>query len=115
MLRLSGRSALTPFRSEQLLAKLAKVAPNVRGVSATYAYFVDVPRVTAALQQKLGELLPLAPEPSQAPGKLLLVVPRIGTLSPWASKATDIARSCGFDDVRCIERGTAYWLEGTLA
>ena len=114
MLRLSGRSALTPFRTEQLLAKLAKVAPNVRGVSATYAYFVDVPRVTPALEQKLAELLPLAPEAPQTAGKLVLVVPRVGTLSPWASKATDIARSCGFDDVRCIERGVAYRLEGTL-
>src|SRR3954468_14369545 len=114
MLRLSGRSALTPFRTEQLLAKLAKVAPNVRGVGATYAYFVDVPRVTPALEQKLAELLPLAPDAPQTTGKLVLVVPRIGTLSPWASKATDIARSCGFDDVRCIERGVAYRLEGTL-
>jgi phosphoribosylformylglycinamidine synthase len=115
MLRLSGGSALTPFRTEQLLAKIKQVAPSVRGLSATYEYFVDVRHATAGLEQKLAELLPLAPEPPAAPGKLLLVVPRIGTLSPWASKATDIAKSCGFAEVRCIERGTAYRLEGTLA
>jgi phosphoribosylformylglycinamidine synthase len=113
MLRLSGGSALTPFRTEQLLAKLAKVAPAVRAVTATYAYFVDVPRATPELERKLAELLPLAPE-AQTAGKLVLVVPRVGTLSPWASKATDIAKSCGLDEVRCIERGVAYRLEGTL-
>jgi phosphoribosylformylglycinamidine synthase len=114
MLRLSGGSALTPFRTEQLFTKITQVAPSARGISASYQYFVDVRRATAGLEQRLAELLPVAPEPADATGKLLLVVPRIGTLSPWASKATDIARSCGFSDVRCIERGIAYRVRGEL-
>jgi phosphoribosylformylglycinamidine synthase len=113
MLRLSGGSALTPFRTEQLLAKITPVAPNVRAISATYEYFVDVARASAGLDQKLAALLPLAEAP-RSEGKLLLVVPRLGTLSPWASKATDIARSCGLAEVRCIERGVAYRLEGSV-
>jgi phosphoribosylformylglycinamidine synthase len=43
------------------------------------------------------------------------VVPRLGTVSPWSSKATDIARSCGLARVRRIERGVAWWLPGTTA
>jgi phosphoribosylformylglycinamidine synthase len=42
---------------------------------------------------------------------VLLVVPRLGTVSPWASKATDIAKACGLDAVERIERGTAYRIE----
>ena len=45
-------------------------------------------------------------------GSLLLVTPRLGTISPWSSKATDIARNCGFAAVKRIERGTAYHLAG---
>ncbi|MEK6629441.1 MAG: phosphoribosylformylglycinamidine synthase, partial [Acidobacteriota bacterium] len=50
-----------------------------------------------------------APEPS---GRLVLVTPRLGTVSPWSSKATDIARQCGLTSVGRIERGTLYSLEG---
>jgi phosphoribosylformylglycinamidine synthase len=113
MLRLSGRTALTPFRKQQLLAKLGPVAPHVRGVSATYQYFVDVTRSSLELERRLAELLPLGTAES-AEGTLLLVVPRVGTLSPWASKATDIAKSCELAEVRRIERGVAYRLAGEL-
>jgi phosphoribosylformylglycinamidine synthase len=115
MLRLSGGPALTPFRKQQLLATLAPAAPSVRGVSASHQYFVDVERATAALERRLAELLPLDPLAERTEGKLLLVVPRLGTLSPWASKATDIAQSCGLSEVRRIERGVAYRLEGELS
>ena len=114
MLRLSGRSALTPFRRKQLFASVASAAPSVREVSATFEYFVDAKSETAELRQRLGELLPLADEGTGGEGKLLLVVPRLGTLSPWASKATDIARSCGLAGVRRIERGIAYRLLGEV-
>ncbi len=113
MLRLSGRTALTPFRKQQLLAKLGPVAPHVRGVSATYQYFVDVTRSSLEPERRLAELLPLGTAES-AEGTLLLVVPRVGTLSPWASKANDIAKSCELAEVRRIERGVAYRLAGEL-
>jgi phosphoribosylformylglycinamidine synthase len=114
MLRLSGRTALTPFRKQQLLAKIGPVAPHVSAVSATYQYFVDVTQSSPGLERRLAELLPLGAATERAEGKLLLVVPRVGTLSPWASKATDIAKSCDLGEVRRIERGIAYLLEGTL-
>ncbi len=41
-------------------------------------------------------------------GSLLLVVPRPGTISPWSSKATDIARNCGLAPVKRVERGIGY-------
>src|SRR5204863_498999 len=45
----------------------------------------------------------------------LLSVPRLGTISPWSSKATDIAHSCGLDQVRRIERGTLFRLLSSAA
>ena len=90
--------------------------PGVTGVTAHFRYFVDAARETPELAKKLAELLPVAGEPAgsagSAAGRLLLVVPRLGTLSPWASKATDIARSCGLTEVRTVERGTQYELAG---
>ena len=46
---------------------------------------------------------------------LFLITPRIGTISPWASKATEIAKNCGFAQIRRIERGMAVWLSGSLS
>ena len=48
-----------------------------------------------------------------ASGQLLLVVPRPGTISPWSSKATDIAHNCGLENVLRVERGTAYYIESS--
>jgi phosphoribosylformylglycinamidine synthase len=112
MLSFSGGPALTPFRLQELLTALTAVAPRVRSVTATYRYFVDVAHETPELRRRLGELLPVAAEESDGSGRVLLVVPRLGTLSPWASKATDIARSCGLSEVRCVERGVLYRLSG---
>ena len=55
---------------------------------------------------------PAQPARAQPSGELILVVPRLGTISPWSSKATDIARKCGLPDVRRIERGIAYYVDG---
>jgi len=114
MLSFSGGPALTPFRCQQLLTALTAAAPRVRSFTATYRYFVDVTQETPELRRRLSELLPLAAEESDNAGRLLVVVTRLGTLSPWASKATDIARSCGLSEVRCIERGVVYRLAGEL-
>ena len=113
MLSLPGGPALTPFRRQQLLTSLQTVVPAVTGVTATFHYFVDATRETPELVEKLGALLPVAPEVPAAPeSRVLVVVPRLGTLSPWASKATDIARSCGLTEVHTVERGTVYELAG---
>jgi phosphoribosylformylglycinamidine synthase len=116
MLTLRGGPALTPFRLEKLCGTLARAVPGVRAVAAEHWYFVDTEgEPTDEDRRRLALLLPLgsgAPEPEGLP---LLVVPRLGTLSPWASKATDIAHSCGLASVRRVERGTLYRVLGLAA
>ena len=123
-----GSAALSPFRIAKLLARLREVAPAIDGVAATFVHFVDLERdLTADERARLDALLTYGPrdtaEGTGGPGVAggegtsLWVVPRPGTISPWASKATDIAQVCGLDAVRRIERGIEYRLRhaGTLA
>ena len=114
-----GSPALSPFRKQKLLAAVQEVAPEVEGIEAEYVHFADVEGdFDEAQRQVLEELLrygtsSAAGASTQAPaGQLVLVTPRLGTISPWSSKATDIARSCGLTSVRRLERGTAYHLRG---
>ncbi|NTV95584.1 MAG: phosphoribosylformylglycinamidine synthase, partial [Thiobacillus sp.] len=104
---LRGLSALSDFRIDKLLAKLRPA--GVAQVAAEYRYFVEL---TAPLEEAdlefLCELLQAKPHLPAA--KALLVTPRLGTVSPWSSKATDIARNCGLDKVARIEHGIAYRL-----
>ncbi|MGD8710226.1 MAG: phosphoribosylformylglycinamidine synthase, partial [Ectothiorhodospiraceae bacterium] len=115
MLRLIGNPALSLFRSQRLLTELRAVAPAVTAVSSRFVHFVDL---NAGLDdeemQVLERLLTYGdPDgPGETEGALLLVVPRIGTISPWSSKATDIAHNCGLTTVRRIERGVAHFLRG---
>jgi phosphoribosylformylglycinamidine synthase len=112
VLTLPGAVALSPFRVEKLLASLPK--PLVEAVTAFDARFVHFVAIRAPLTDEessvLGKLLTYGtPPPGEPPkGAMLLVLPRFGTVSPWSSKATDIARNCGLDKVERIERGVAY-------
>ncbi|MDO5654229.1 MAG: phosphoribosylformylglycinamidine synthase, partial [Brachymonas sp.] len=114
-----GGNALTPFRSQQLLAQIQRIAPGVKTISARFVHWVESDdTLDAASQQKLQELLTYGDADSgQADAdNAIVITPRIGTVSPWASKATDIARNCGLSEeagVRRIERGTEYFLHGT--
>ena len=113
LLTLRGRLALSPFRVKKLEAALAAAHPGhpVTGIAATFWHFVEVRReLNAAEQAMLERLLTYGPLDSTVSddGTLLLVVPRPGTISPWSSKATDIARNCGLDVVARIERGIVY-------
>ncbi|HEY3493411.1 MAG TPA: phosphoribosylformylglycinamidine synthase [Polyangiaceae bacterium] len=111
-----GGPALTPFRLEKLRRTLSAQVPALTALHAELWYFVDAPGgLDRALTERLRELLPLAEGEASSSGSPLLVVPRVGTLSPWASKATDIARSCGIAGVERVERGTLYRLEGSLS
>ncbi|WP_019939560.1 phosphoribosylformylglycinamidine synthase [Bordetella sp. FB-8] len=112
---LPGSSVLSVFRRERLLAQLKQVGLPVADVSARYEHFVltDV-ELQAQDARRLADLLDYG-DPAgadAAPGKALqlLVIPRLGTVSPWASKATDIAHNCGLAAVRRIERGIRYTL-----
>jgi phosphoribosylformylglycinamidine synthase len=111
MLRLRGGPALSPFRRDRLLERL----PGVVGLTAEYQYFVAVTReLGPSERQRLGELLEEhsrdvpGDEHSTHTDELVIVAPRLGTLSPWASKATDIAHACGLAAIDRIERGVAY-------
>jgi len=113
LLSLRGRAALSPFRIAKLQDALAAVRPRhaVAAIDATFRHFVEVARAPTPLERATLERLLTygrrAPETSHE-GELLLVVPRPGTISPWSSKATDIARNCGLDAVRRIERGVEF-------
>lgn len=100
MLILRGAPALSAFRHSKLLEQLSQKVPSVSGLYAEFAHFADVNGVlTADEQQVLARLLKYGPSvPVQEPnGRLFLVLPRFGTISPWSSKASDIARNCGLE------------------
>jgi phosphoribosylformylglycinamidine synthase len=116
MLRLPGSRALSDFRLARLLGRLQSLEPAVRALTTRFEYFVDCERALAAgEQQRLQALLedggqPPASDPTMLP-LTMLVVPRPGTISPWSSKATDIAQVCGLTAVRRIERGVLFGLD----
>src|ERR1700761_8192899 len=102
MLEFQGRAALSDFRIAKLIARLQVIEPRVQGLRSHYVHFVDASAALSPAQEKvLTQLLtygPMTDEPVTDPGaatEVLLVVPRSGMISPWSSKATDIARVCG--------------------
>lgn len=119
VLPLRGVTALSDFRVEKLFQKAAALGlPEVK-LSSEFWYFVGSEKtLDAATVEKLQALL-AAQSVEQTPKAreglhLFLVTPRLGTISPWASKATNIAENCGLEGIERIERGMAVWLEGTL-
>jgi phosphoribosylformylglycinamidine synthase len=118
MLQLPGAPALSAFRIAKLVARLSALEPAVRSLDARFIHFVDTARpLTAAELNILQRLLTYGPhiEPARSDlvGDRLLIVPRAGTISPWSSKATDIAHVCGLAAIRRIERGIEYRLLDT--
>jgi phosphoribosylformylglycinamidine synthase len=114
MFSLPGAPALSQFRLDRLLQTLQAASPRVRTVAARLIHFVDAAReLDEAELELLGKLLTYGPRPrlSEDRGQALLVTPRLGTVSPWSSKATDIARVCGLTDVRRLERGAVYFVD----
>ena len=113
MLRFRGAPALSSFRIERLLAALRRTVPAVRSIHAEFVHFVDAERDLARAEQViLEQLLDFdRGAPPEASGQLLLTVPRPGTVSPWSSKATDIAHVCGLAAVRRIERGKSWRID----
>ncbi len=94
-----------------MLAAERRIEPSIRGIHVEFLHFVDIERpLTTAQSAVLERLLDFDPArvSAEPEGQLLLTVPRPGTISPWSSKATDIARVCGLDAVRRIERGRAW-------
>ena len=119
VLPLRGVTALSDFRVEKLLQKAAALGlPEVK-LKSEFWYFVGSEKaLDAATVEKLQALLAaqsVKETPEAREGlHLFLVTPRLGTISPWASKATNIAENCGLEGIERIERGMAVWLEGAL-
>ncbi len=113
-LELPGQSALSTFRLQRLLTELRHADARVACLAARFTYFVSASAdLSAAERSKLDALL-LSGEPVQAfspDAQLIFIAPRPGTLSPWSSKATEIALACDLAGVDRIERGICYALE----
>ena len=118
MLILRGAPALSAFRHGKLLEQLSQKVPAVSGLYAEFAHFAEVSgELSADEQQVLARLLKYGPSvPVQEPnGRLFLVMPRFGTISPWSSKASDIAHNCGLGNVQRLERGIAFYVSGEFS
>ena len=116
--KLRGGVALSPFRLEKLLVSAAEAGLTGLSISAEFWHFAESEaELTLRKKATLSKLLSYgeAPLGTQPDGELFLVTPRLGTLSPWASKATDIARHCGLEEIARIERGTAFWVNAPQA
>ncbi|MCY3989034.1 MAG: phosphoribosylformylglycinamidine synthase, partial [Gammaproteobacteria bacterium] len=121
MLALPGSGALSPFRRKQLLSRLQAWEPGVREVSARFVHLVSIdPEPEGAELDRLRDLLNYGPDWPQPEfddaGEVLLALPRRGSISPWSTKASEIARLCGFPNTHRIERAVRYRIaaSGTL-
>lgn len=111
---LRGSPALSAFRINKLLSRCQEARLPVNDIYAEYVHFADVSApLNSDEQTKLQRLLKYGPSLAEhAPtGRLLLVTPRPGTISPWSSKATDIAHNCGLSQVLRLERGLAFFVQ----
>jgi phosphoribosylformylglycinamidine synthase len=110
MLQLRGGAALSEFRLQKLLASAQEIVPELASVHTLFVHFVDLH--TSLSEEQHGVLERLLQYGTKQDVEEMqvsaLVVPRPGTISPWSSKATDIAHNCGLAEVHRIERGVAY-------
>ncbi len=121
MLELQGGAALSEFRRTELLNLLRVRVPAIQNMSAQFVHFVDQSAPLGVEQDSLLQAILIygranapmesdVPRDGGHPDQELIVIPRFGTISPWSSKASDIAQICGLTNVRRIERGIAYGL-----
>ena len=113
---LRGSAALSQFRIDKLYAALKQSTPTISHIYAEFMHFAfSENSLNAAQQNTLKQILTYGPQASleATSGELFLVIPRIGTISPWASRATDIANNCGLVNVLRIERGIAFYVTTT--
>jgi phosphoribosylformylglycinamidine synthase len=120
MLQLLGANAFSPFRLQKRAEQIRRTVAGVTGLKAHFVHFVELEQELSTAQHEV--LLKLLDSQGTdlkfVPGGFSLwVVPRLGTISPWSSKATDIAHNCGLISVKRIERGIRFdlTLEGGRA
>ncbi|MCB1865380.1 MAG: phosphoribosylformylglycinamidine synthase [Chromatiales bacterium] len=113
--KFTGRAALSPFRLARLADRIERATGQRPDISARFVHFVESSRALDAAESAIIErLLDYGPDYRQdeVDAPLRLVVPRPGTISPWSSKATDIAHNAGLAQVVRMERGTVYRVAG---
>ena len=117
MLVLPGAPALSDFRLSALLRQMRQLLPDLSALNARYLHIVELEAELSEEQRRVLEALLDYRDQGVADAAvgggesdLILVVPRPGTISPWSSRATEIARVCGLDPISRIERGVAYRL-----
>jgi phosphoribosylformylglycinamidine synthase len=114
MLILPGSNALSAFRTQALLSQLQAIDATITGINGRYYHFVDsIAELSVADTARLDGLLTYGDvfdggSAKAEEGDDFVVIPRFGTISPWASKATDIAHNCGLAQIKRIERGVHY-------
>ncbi len=122
MLEIQGSTALSPFRLRKLVDDIRQAIPAVTTISTRYIHLVDLSEhLNEREEDVLHQLLNYGPAdlatktsaPIDSSVGFFLVVPRPGTISPWSSKATDIANICGLDKVRRVERGTIFMVDSS--
>lgn len=107
-----GSPTLSDFRRARLEERLGAVTAERLTLRARAMTFVDLARpLSSAEETRLNRLLDAPAEFPKLAGQLVLVVPRPGTISPWSSRATEIAHRCGLSGVRRLEHGMAYEIE----
>ncbi|GAB6070001.1 phosphoribosylformylglycinamidine synthase [Thiomicrorhabdus hydrogeniphila] len=109
-----GNPAHSAYRLNQLLTKLQSIG-NIQQVQSQFVYFVDLEgELTSTELTHLNVLLNNSEEDqtTQLTADSCVVTPRLGTISPWSSKATDITHTCGIEHVHRIERGIVYHFTG---
>ncbi|HEA25712.1 MAG TPA: phosphoribosylformylglycinamidine synthase, partial [Ectothiorhodospiraceae bacterium] len=127
MLILHGATALSDFRLRKLNRQVSDELSKPVTISTQFVHFVQVEQELSDEEMLvLGKILQYGPKSAEADvadeaakidvsGVRLLAVPRIGTISPWSTKATDIAHNCGLTSIERLERGIAYYVDGNLS
>lgn len=114
MICLRGSAALSQFRIEKIQNSLGQSSPNISHIYAEFYHFVWLEgEIDSKQQNTLEQILTYGPtlHAEEPQGQLFLVTPRQGTISPWASRATDIVQHCGLPEIKRVERGIAYYVQ----
>ncbi len=117
MLRMRGSQAYSNFRIKKLLEAVQQKVPTVRAIDTEYQHLVklfdDANQLEEQETAKLSRLLSYGPSMSavEHKGQRLFVLPRLGTISPWSTKASDIVTHCGLSKVARVERGIGFYID----
>ena len=114
MLKIFGHNALSDFEQHKLITKLQEVCTLVSKIRAKYVYFVNLAKPID--DQELAKLMQLLQNNDRnklenPKGQHIIITPRVGTISPWSSKATDIVHNSGLNGILRVERGIVYYID----